>query len=1065
MMEPGKGVDHEKLKDLFLEDMGLLPPRDPDQRPAERLGSMQVLGRYLLIEELGSGASGRVFSAMHQELKKKVALKIFSTAPGEPKPSVDRFRREAVLAASLRHPNLVSVHDIGTEGAYRYIAMDLVEGVTLDLWLKNGAVSMPRRLEVMEKIANAVSHSHDKGIIHRDLKPRNILITPEGEPIVVDFGLARPLFDNRRTRDGTVIGTPPYMAPEQLRGATSTLDKRTDLFALGVLLYEMVTSTLPFQGETSEEIHHNILNRKLVPPGRLCSNLPGNLEAVIFKALDPDPELRYQNGESLAEDLARLRAGDLAVHVDSTLHLHLKRLATRTRRHPLIAALSLLTLAVVFWGGSSLSEHWDKQRRIERALSIETAYNQISQQLEPLFELAEEQRYSLSIEKEKKQATLKEIERSLDRLSDDTGVSDAFQFLLHDLLNNPDASDLYTRARNEHPDNPILPLMKGRAFLRQLAESSPWPGANGVRLYNTPSTYFPMEDQVQNQLMELLAEAQKEFHTAQTLCDSMPLTAFHWLNALSLAYLDLSQGKIADAIDRLKALQGVEELCLEIYIPLTLAYWTCQDYENAVKTAESFARLRPDLIPAKDTLASCYMHLGYSVINQNPKQAVNCFLDSLKVIESVPDDYMDKSRKIGTLYLALCTAWYPKKPEYLEYARTAESYFTDRIENGNAAFLDYYNRGVANKYQEDSASQEMALQDFEHARSLNPQHPLCHLMVMQARIVNLATLYKNGTLQSEDFEAARRDLESLEKIWPDSVESSFCQAQVYHIQAGYILSQGEDPDRALTVYKTAFRLVSEIIGRRPDLGQAHALKMGAWVAIAQIEGISFDDLNAFIGYAMERWNMGCKFALPPFKSAKFVERMVKKPPHCLSLKSIALLLKTHPWFIPFQEPEKQAGFKADAVRLIENLIRYSYLKEPEEALSMLRELWNWAPSQDSDAIADRLLYRLEALCVDPEIEEAQLSDMLDEIERIAACMNDMPKKHLFLARTYELLGAYRPGDQGAEVYEKTLVHTGEALASDPHCDTARLINDVILRSGNPAGKKRGPIPAIDLNSC
>lgn len=1050
---------HDHLKKIFLADMGMLPSRHADRLAPDALESLQVLGRYLLIEELGSGASGRVFSAMHQDLKKKVALKIYSVEPDTTKPTVDRFQREAVTAASLHHPNLVSVHDIGTQGRHKYIAMDLVEGVTLDQWLSRSSISLNDRLEVMEKIARAVSYSHGKGIIHRDIKPRNILITEQGEPIIVDFGLARSLFDDKKTHDGTLIGTPRYMAPEQLRGATSKLDKRTDLFALGVLLYEMVTSTLPFQGDSSAEIHESIVKRRMAAPGQLCSDLSGNLEAVILKALEPDPALRYQDGAFLADDLARLRAGDLAMHVESTVHMKLKRIASKACRHPLITSLSVLILIFVIWGGSYLSE----QRMMERAFSIESAYNRISQQLEPLIELAEEQGYSLSVTEEEKQATLQRMEDYFDRSSDDTGVSHAFRYLLHDLLGSPRAHPIYKQAQIDYPKNPIIPLMRARSSLRHLADSLPWPGSNGISLYGKASKYFIMDEALQESLMQKLSKVQIEFEAAQALCTSMPLTAFEWIAELNHAYTDLSEGRLEPAIEKLEALQGIEELTAEIYIPLTLAYWTRHDFKRAVESAKRFAELRPDLILAKDTLALCYSHVGFSVICSNRSEAMEYLSSAMEVIKSISHDYLNKKRHLATIYLAMSRTVSPD-PTSMDYARSAVDLFSNIIENGDPQFLDYFNRGSAYAAQRDLESLESAIEDFLHARLLKPDHPLTHLALAQAQILRLSFLSKTGTVRSEDIEMTRQTLVSLEKLLPDSPEVFLCKAQLELTIIGRMPSNSSTED-ILVQYENIFHLVNEAIRLSPDMEEAHRLKFFIWFKIAEFSDASSKELELFLNAAIQRCEMGCRLAYPPEKIAGFAKYLTRKPPRALSLDSIALLLKTQQWYVSYTPEKNQIELKATVVKWIEYLLRFSCFREPQHTLQILEKLWHWALTEEVDSLFHRAVYSLQILCLDFTANKVRISDLLDDIEHLAARTEDPSKGRLMRARAYELVGSYESGKQATDALTKAVDAAEEALASDPQCSVAHLIRHAARRSLHDHEEPGDQLPKLDIQAC
>lgn len=299
---------------------------------------MSKLGRYEILAELGKGAMGVVYRAHDPLLNRTVAIKtiIMSEDPQEMAEYEARFYQEARAAGGLNHPNIVTIHDIGKSGNVAYMAMELLEGSELRALMSHGTPVAPARAaEIAAQVAEGLAYAHQHGVVHRDVKPANIMILANGLAKITDFGIARIRQAEVRTQTGIVLGSPRYMSPEQVAGKRA--EPRSDIFSLGVILYEMLTGRPAFTGEDVSAVMFQILNLVPPAPSSLNPGIPAVLDFIVAKALTKTADDRYQDASELARDLR-----DSAKHVDAAEQVSA---APRTTPRPRLDTEAMQVLA------------------------------------------------------------------------------------------------------------------------------------------------------------------------------------------------------------------------------------------------------------------------------------------------------------------------------------------------------------------------------------------------------------------------------------------------------------------------------------------------------------------------------------------------------------------------------------------------------------------------------------------------------------------------------------------------------------------------------------------------
>ena len=286
--------------------------------------SGDLLAHYRVIEKLASGGMGQIYLAEDTRLERRVALKVLSAETVANTERLQRFRTEAKAIAAMNHPNIVTIHGVEEDGGVHFIAMELVEGRTLRRVIPEDGLPLAEFFRIAEQLTEAVAVAHGRGITHRDLKPDNVMVTSSGHVKVLDFGLAKLVGESRDhsiggntaadlahapsarlTEDGALLGTIPYMSPEQVAGGE--IDHRSDLFSLGIILYEMLAGERPFKAGSASEVISAILREPITPVSRRRRDVPRQIELAIESCLEKDPAVRLQSAQSLHDQLRLLR--------------------------------------------------------------------------------------------------------------------------------------------------------------------------------------------------------------------------------------------------------------------------------------------------------------------------------------------------------------------------------------------------------------------------------------------------------------------------------------------------------------------------------------------------------------------------------------------------------------------------------------------------------------------------------------------------------------------------------------------------------------------------------------
>jgi len=317
------------------QDTAMWIPDDGGRASAELTPGREIGRRYRIVGLLGKGGMGSVYLAQDSELDREVALKLIRPHLAESPAVLERFKREVRLSSTITHRNVLRVHDLGESDGVHFLTMEYVRGGSLAALLhREGRLAPERALKLFREICEGLAAAHEQQVLHRDLKPENILVDEQDHVHITDFGLAKSLEAARMTQTGAIVGTPHYMAPEQVRGEPA--DERTDIYALGVILYRMLTGSLPFAGASDWEVALQRLQKSPVPATALNPGIPGYLQQIVERCMERDQALRYESVGKILEDLDT-RAPRISIRREIR------------RRRGIVPALAALLVVVVSW--------------------------------------------------------------------------------------------------------------------------------------------------------------------------------------------------------------------------------------------------------------------------------------------------------------------------------------------------------------------------------------------------------------------------------------------------------------------------------------------------------------------------------------------------------------------------------------------------------------------------------------------------------------------------------------------------------------------------------------------
>jgi len=340
----------------------------------DEVSESKEFGNYEILEKVAQGGMGIIYKARQKGLDRIVALKVLLGGEAAAEEMIKRFYIEAKSIAKLRHPNIVPIHEVGVFEGKHFFTMDFIHGESLrSAILRQGRLPVPVALTIARKVADALHYAHEHNVVHRDIKPENILLDETGEPMITDFGLAKDIeLEANVTRAGLIMGTPAYMAPEQARGERDRIGPLSDVYSVGSVLYEMLTGepVYKFEGKIGLAKLLKTIQREITPPRRLNSSIPRDVETIVMKALEKEPERRYQSAKDLADDIERYMRGEVIMARPASL---LYKTSKRLKKYwyiavPTFAAIVFIVVMGVLFINQRIEEEQRRRQRIDTAL-------------------------------------------------------------------------------------------------------------------------------------------------------------------------------------------------------------------------------------------------------------------------------------------------------------------------------------------------------------------------------------------------------------------------------------------------------------------------------------------------------------------------------------------------------------------------------------------------------------------------------------------------------------------------------------------------------------------------
>ncbi len=781
--------DHarKKLADVLREGLQSEQPR---------------LGRYRLLREIGRGATGAVYEGEDTELHRRVAVKVLHASIGAH--VRERFHREAEAAAAVSHPNVVAMHDAGEHGGSQYLVMELVDGIPLNEWMSKQGADPRAAIVLLEKIARGVGAAHAKGIVHRDIKPGNIFVTAAGEPKVGDFGLAH-LREGAQsiTREGSQLGTPLYMSPEQVAGSKDRMGPQTDVWALGVILYEMSVKRFPFNGVTLSELYRDIMEKEPASMRKVNSRTPREIELICAKTLEKDPQRRYPDANAFADELRRYLDG-MPVQARSSSWGYLLWKRARRRAVP-VTAVAVAVIAASIAGVLALrSSRSTAELDRERASSeISAAYFELNARTTDAIRKLED-RWHNGVRgdrlTEEERAALNEISavaKTVGATHPRSRVAAAWLAYAEHLAGDATACDRIEEISRASGDDPFPSLLHVRALLASYAR--------GLRL---PEVFTHGSEravvhgfQEQASMLALREAAARSIRraTASPLWDRLK-HGREYVQFASAADA-LGRGDFEEAAKRFEALDAHGRLFREAPLLRGAACVMLGRYAEAADVLER---------PPASAWAFALSRAGMARI----------------LIAYLPHTRRDER-----------TAAFERALQDYEEALRKNTEFTDAAIN-RALIRSATGRDRLDSGEDSVPIFSQGIQDADFAARLAPTDPFPPMIRAQCRRGLGDAAAQRGEDPLPHYEAAVVDLEIALSLSPDSLPVVVNLSGYLARKATLAVKRGHDP---LPDCERAKKIVDDLLARTPDSLSLLVARAAAWSNIGYAHELRRED--------------------------------------------------------------------------------------------------------------------------------------------------------------------------------------------------------------------------------